>query len=75
LEWAIAEVIGTTVRIEIEAVESNQSPRASAPPKLSQAQLKKQVMSHPLVQTVVEVFDGAVVAVEPSKAPPPAEDA
>ena len=67
IEAALANVVGQTVKIEIEAIAASKNAPQTAAPKLSQTQLRKQVMSNPLVQTVAEMFDGAVVNVEPPK--------
>ena len=70
IESALAMVVGSTIRIEIESIATKESEKKSAPQRVSQVQLRKQVMSDPLVQKAVELFDGAVVAVEPRKIPP-----
>jgi len=70
LEQALQAVVGSPVRIDFQvAADRGEQPRRMRP-KLSQVQLKKQVSTHPLVQTVVEMFDGTVVAVEPGKVDP-----
>ena len=70
IESALAMVVGSTIRIEIESIATKGSEKSSPPARVSQVQLRKQVMSDPLVQKAVELFDGAVVAVEPRKIPP-----
>jgi hypothetical protein len=65
LESALAEVVGEPVRIEFrEASEAHSSSPAPAATQIPQAQLKKQVASHPVVKAAIELFDGTVVAVE-----------
>ena len=68
LEAALKNVVGETVRIELHLTQDS-SPSTPKPhvPKVSQAQLRKQVTANPLVQTVAEMLDATVVAVEPPK--------
>jgi hypothetical protein len=65
LEAAIAAIVGETVRIEFrEASESSSQSTSTTANQIPQAQLKKQVATHPLVKAAMEIFDGTVVAVE-----------
>jgi hypothetical protein len=65
LEAALAAVVGETIRIEFrEASESRSNNSESTTTQIPQAQLKKQVATHPLVKAAMEMFDGTVVAVD-----------
>jgi DNA polymerase-3 subunit gamma/tau len=65
IEAALAAVVGETVRVEFrEASEASAPPTESSATQIPQAQLKKQVATHPLVKAAIELFDGTVVAVE-----------
>ena len=74
IENALESLVGDRVKIEIEAIASRNIATKPAAPKLSQTQLRKQVMSDPLVQTVAELFDGAVVGVEPANRKGPSNE-
>jgi DNA polymerase-3 subunit gamma/tau len=65
IESALAAVVGETVRVEFrEASEASAPPAEPSAQQIPQAQLKKQVATHPLVKAAIELFDGTVVAVE-----------
>jgi DNA polymerase-3 subunit gamma/tau len=64
LEAALQSVVGQPVKVELEAVEATESAREQPRSKVPQAQLKKQVVTHPAVQAAVELFDATVLAVE-----------
>ncbi len=68
LENAVAQVVGSRVRLEF-TVDASQAPQpgASAPRPLSQQERLKEKSAHPLVQRAIELFDAHPIRVEDSK--------
>jgi DNA polymerase-3 subunit gamma/tau len=65
LETALAAVVGESIRIEFRETSEPLSPTSEpVPTQIPQAQLKKQVATHPVVSAAMELFDGTVIAVE-----------
>jgi DNA polymerase-3 subunit gamma/tau len=68
LEASLQAVVGQPVKIDLESVEGTQPAREQPRPKVPQAQLKKQVVTHPAIQAAVELFDASVISVDAGRA-------
>ena len=69
IEQALEQVVGNVVRIDIDLHPEKALSKEPKPPRMSQAVLRKQVMSDPLVQKAAELFDATVISVESTKRP------
>jgi len=62
IEQALAEVVGTPVRIDFDLLKDEAAEAGKPPaPKLTRQQRMRQIQENPLVRQAIEMFDGEIV--------------